>query len=75
MSLTIQLLLFEMLSTLPAAVRDAVRTAVIHGFHDTVLILFGLSIAGMALAFFLKDSRGKEAPVMKSHGKPDPGSQ
>jgi EmrB/QacA subfamily drug resistance transporter len=63
------------LSSLPAAVRDTMGMAVIHGFHDTVWILVGLSLAGMVMAFFLKDNRSKEATGSRLPGHPNPGSQ
>ena len=62
-------------SALPAAARDAVGVAVIHGFHDTILILVGLSILGIALAFLLKDNRSKEAIAMRLPGHSDPSPQ
>ncbi len=42
------------LSSLPAMLRDKVMDAAIHGFHDTVLILLGISLLGLVMAFFLK---------------------
>ncbi|HUL61804.1 MAG TPA: DHA2 family efflux MFS transporter permease subunit [Methanocella sp.] len=57
------------ISSLPGAVRDAVGTAVIHGFHDTVLILVGLSVLGLALALLLRDNRTKEATAIQSPAK------
>ena len=59
-------------SSLPAAVRETVGTAMIHGFHDTVLILVGLSVLGLALAFFLKDNRDKEATGSRLPANSDP---
>jgi hypothetical protein len=37
--------------------RDAVGTAAINGFHETVWILVGLSFIGLVLAFFLKPAK------------------
>lgn len=47
------------LASLPAAIRDQVGAAAIHGFHDTVWILVGLSLIGLFLAFFLKPGERK----------------
>ena len=60
------------ISSLPAVVRDKVDMAIIHGFHDSILVLAGLSILGLALAIFLKDNREKEAPGSIVSASPDP---
>jgi EmrB/QacA subfamily drug resistance transporter len=53
------------LSTLPVAIRDAVGSAAINGFHETVYILVGLSLLGLVLAFFLKPAKIKaEVPAI-----------
>jgi EmrB/QacA subfamily drug resistance transporter len=62
-------------SSLPDAVRDTVGTAVIHGFHDAMWILAGLSFVGLVLAFFLKDNRSKEAIALRLPGNSDQCSQ
>jgi len=49
----------SVLSSLPAVVREKVMDAAIHGLHDTVLILLGISLLGLVMAFFLKDRSGE----------------
>jgi hypothetical protein len=63
------------IASLPSAARDAVGTAVIRGFHDAVWVLFGLSVVGLALAFFLKDNRDKQAAGARLPVNSDPCSQ
>jgi len=52
------------ISSLPTAVKDKVMDAAIHGLHDTVLILLGISLLGLILAFFLKNKQ--EEPLEAS---------
>jgi Major Facilitator Superfamily. len=47
------------LSSVPAVIRDAVGAAAAHGFHDAVLALIVLSVAGLILALFLKPAEEK----------------
>ena len=42
------------LASLPAAIRDPISAAAIHGFHDAVLVLIALSFIGFALSLFIK---------------------
>jgi hypothetical protein len=45
------------LSSMPAAIRDQVNAAAIHGFHDAVILLAGLALLGLLLSLFLKPAR------------------
>ena len=50
----------SLLSTLPAAVQSQLVNAEVSGFQETMMVLVAVTIVGLILAFFIKNSRSKE---------------
>jgi ABC-type dipeptide/oligopeptide/nickel transport system permease subunit len=45
------------LSSLPPQIASQIASAAVSGFHDTIIVISGVSFIGLLLALFLKNAR------------------